>query len=488
MTRAIAAGAKPLAASEAARAVRLVRAALSKYPTDVLRLNLERIYVVGGLRYEGIEASGTNSATRLYIVIEAGNPLYTDGFIEESLHHEFAHLLRRNYPDLFDEPAWRSVNPLSFHYGAASGVEAVKTGHASLDASDDWNRLGFVNEYAAGDIDEDFAMTCGCLFVGDGDFLAARRPLRPAPEQDRGRDRLLPEAGRPFQRKLLPQPARGHRVRAAGSASDRCDGYQSHDRSGSEYRHVICRPHRESNARRTGCRAARLGPNRPSARSRVAFGPDTRRAVIDRIAPTRRPVGPHRVMRQLWRDLLFIHWPIEPAVLQALLPGGLTVDTFEGRAYIGLVPFTMRGVRPIWAPPVPWLLELRREQRPYLRPPRRRGPRRLVLQSGRDQPGRGRHRAPDLATPVLQRPHHDTPRRRAHGLPHPAARRVGRHAGRSLTRALPADRHTRARCARDPRIVPGRALPALCPGARSPLARASPPSSVPAPGCPHRRP
>ncbi|HSB60176.1 MAG TPA: DUF2071 domain-containing protein, partial [Vicinamibacteria bacterium] len=31
------------------------------------------------------------------------------------------------------------------------------------------------------------------------------------------------------------------------------------------------------------------------------------------------------------------------------------VDTFEGRAFVGLVPFTMRGVRPVWSPSIPWL-------------------------------------------------------------------------------------------------------------------------------------
>ena len=41
--------------------------------------------------------------------------------------------------------------------------------------------------------------------------------------------------------------------------------------------------------------------------------------------------------------------------MQRLLPQGLNLYTFEGRAYVGLVPFTMTGVRPIWVPPVPGL-------------------------------------------------------------------------------------------------------------------------------------
>lgn len=57
-------------------------------------------------------------------------------------------------------------------------------------------------------------------------------------------------------------------------------------------------------------------------------------------------------MHQTWRDLLFLHWKIEPALVQATLPPGLRVDTFEGDAYLGLVPFFMQGIRPRSLPAV----------------------------------------------------------------------------------------------------------------------------------------
>jgi uncharacterized protein YqjF (DUF2071 family) len=76
---------------------------------------------------------------------------------------------------------------------------------------------------------------------------------------------------------------------------------------------------------------------------------------IDRIAPTRRPSGCRVVMRQRWAELLFLHWPVPPDDLRPLLPPGLTPDTFAGEAFAGLVPFTMTGVRPVWAPVVPGL-------------------------------------------------------------------------------------------------------------------------------------
>lgn len=75
---------------------------------------------------------------------------------------------------------------------------------------------------------------------------------------------------------------------------------------------------------------------------------------IDRITPTLRPPG-WPVMRQRWAELLFLHWALSPEVLRPLLPPGLTLDTFDGKAYVGLVPFTMTGVRPICAPALPGL-------------------------------------------------------------------------------------------------------------------------------------
>ena len=58
-------------------------------------------------------------------------------------------------------------------------------------------------------------------------------------------------------------------------------------------------------------------------------------------------------MRHHWADLLFLHWPVPTGELTALLPPGLELDTFEGQAYVGLVPFTMTGVRPVWTPAYP---------------------------------------------------------------------------------------------------------------------------------------
>ena len=46
-------------------------------------------------------------------------------------------------------------------------------------------------------------------------------------------------------------------------------------------------------------------------------------------------------MRQTWRDLAFLHWEVPVAALRALVPAALEIDTFDGRAFVGVVPFTI---------------------------------------------------------------------------------------------------------------------------------------------------
>jgi uncharacterized protein YqjF (DUF2071 family) len=59
------------------------------------------------------------------------------------------------------------------------------------------------------------------------------------------------------------------------------------------------------------------------------------------------------VMHQRWTNLLFAHWPVRPEALRPLLPPSLIIDTFEGEAWVGVVPFHMSNVRPRGVPPLP---------------------------------------------------------------------------------------------------------------------------------------
>jgi len=70
---------------------------------------------------------------------------------------------------------------------------------------------------------------------------------------------------------------------------------------------------------------------------------------IDRIAPTRRPEG-RNAGTQRWRELLFLHWEVPVDALRAVVPESLELDLWDGRAYVGVVPFLMRDIAPSWLP------------------------------------------------------------------------------------------------------------------------------------------
>jgi uncharacterized protein YqjF (DUF2071 family) len=78
--------------------------------------------------------------------------------------------------------------------------------------------------------------------------------------------------------------------------------------------------------------------------------------MIDDVAhrPWPLPDGPW-IMTQSWHDLLFAHWPVDARSLQEHLPAGLPLDTFEGQAWLGIVPFHMTNVAPRGVPSIPFV-------------------------------------------------------------------------------------------------------------------------------------
>jgi hypothetical protein len=60
------------------------------------------------------------------------------------------------------------------------------------------------------------------------------------------------------------------------------------------------------------------------------------------------------IMRQTWEHLLFAHWVVPFDVLRKLVPDSLQIDTFEGQAWVSIIPFMMTGVRLRGLPPIPF--------------------------------------------------------------------------------------------------------------------------------------
>jgi uncharacterized protein YqjF (DUF2071 family) len=74
----------------------------------------------------------------------------------------------------------------------------------------------------------------------------------------------------------------------------------------------------------------------------VAYGPECD-------SPVERAAMVHS-----WDELTFLHWRYEPELVQRLLPDGLRVETFDGSAWVGLVPFFLKVGLP-GVPSLPWL-------------------------------------------------------------------------------------------------------------------------------------
>lgn len=59
------------------------------------------------------------------------------------------------------------------------------------------------------------------------------------------------------------------------------------------------------------------------------------------------------IMYQEWHDLLFAHWALPAEVVRAVVPRELPLDLWQGLAYVGVVPFVIRNLRPRGVPPIP---------------------------------------------------------------------------------------------------------------------------------------
>lgn len=78
--------------------------------------------------------------------------------------------------------------------------------------------------------------------------------------------------------------------------------------------------------------------------------------LFDRTEKRRSPLpdGPW-ILSMQWHDVLFLHWPIPVQELEPHVPDSLTIETHNDTAWLGIVPFTMSGIRPRLVPSLPYV-------------------------------------------------------------------------------------------------------------------------------------
>lgn len=74
------------------------------------------------------------------------------------------------------------------------------------------------------------------------------------------------------------------------------------------------------------------------------------------------------LIRQEWHDVLFAHWRVPVERLRGVVPRELEIETYDGSAWVGLVPFRLRHMRPRLLPSIPPLRDfLETNVRTYVR-------------------------------------------------------------------------------------------------------------------------
>jgi len=77
--------------------------------------------------------------------------------------------------------------------------------------------------------------------------------------------------------------------------------------------------------------------------------------MVGEVNPEGPPLPTRQVMGQWWRDISFLHWPVDPDLVAPLLPRGVRPDVHDHSSWIGLIPFRMVDAGLGERGPVPWL-------------------------------------------------------------------------------------------------------------------------------------
>ncbi|MDF1700801.1 MAG: hypothetical protein P1V36_06550 [Planctomycetota bacterium] len=150
-------------------------AALAKYPPGFLAQHVQAIHVLGALRFRGVDAGGSNSRRRAYVVMPQGHAARI--YFERVVHAEISSILLRRRPDLLDEAAWRRCLLPGARYGS-TGAAAVRHGVAGTWPTEWTLKQGFLYEYGMSSLENDFNSYASFAFTHPRKLLlyAARWP------------------------------------------------------------------------------------------------------------------------------------------------------------------------------------------------------------------------------------------------------------------------------------------------------------------------
>lgn len=156
--------------------------AMAKYPPYPLLRRLKGVCVVRLMWWDQTYLGGTPSVDNRKLLLSVGTAGITSAWLEQSFHHELAHILQLTDKKGFPKKAWEAANAPGFEYafakdknGGYAALQGRKTGKAFVPAL---NALGLLSEYGSSTFEEDWACYGESILYDDPGFwaLAAKYP------------------------------------------------------------------------------------------------------------------------------------------------------------------------------------------------------------------------------------------------------------------------------------------------------------------------
>lgn len=151
--------------SEISRVKPIVKKALNKYPSAVLKANLTAIYFVKKMSFYNVGFGGTNSSDAVYVSNSGEENGYSDRYIEQTIHHEYSSILMRNHISLLDTISWKNaISPGVDYNDPEAGVGAIRKHQSSQEIDTSLCQEGFLTQYAMSGMENDLNTLAQNLF------------------------------------------------------------------------------------------------------------------------------------------------------------------------------------------------------------------------------------------------------------------------------------------------------------------------------------
>lgn len=153
--------AREINTAEVTRLLPILQQFLTAHPAAVVQAELEHIYLLQEMSFQGKPYGGTHRARSMYIVCNGIENRFTTDFMLCRLHSEFSSILFDHHD--FPTNSWEQLNPVNFTY-SGNGFEVVD--HPSrYDISDRSCAEGFLVNYSKSSLENDFNIISSWLFT-----------------------------------------------------------------------------------------------------------------------------------------------------------------------------------------------------------------------------------------------------------------------------------------------------------------------------------